>query len=190
VYGSSEQVVIGTILVGKGQVRTIADQATDPPYSEEYCCAVVVSGALARDYPEAAAKVTRAMLKAAKWVELNNTAAANMAVEKRYIASSAEINAQAISKLKYIPGVAKCKRSIDQAAVEMKKAGLLKPSTDPAALARRAWVDLDGVTDDWAVAVRVDAVERGGRPALLPPAGFAALFDTRKACCGCCCLTQ
>jgi NitT/TauT family transport system substrate-binding protein len=181
---------IGTILVGRGQVRTIADQATDPPYSDEYCCAAVVSGRLARQYPEAAAKVTRAMLKASKWVEENTTAAANMAVEKQYIASSAEINAQALSKLKYIPGVAKCKRSIEQAAEEMKKAGLLKPSTDPAALARRAWVDLNGVTDEWAAAVRVDRVEGGGRPALLPPAGFAALFDRRKACCGCCCLIQ
>ena len=36
----------------------------------------------------------------------------------------------------------------------------------------------------------VDRVEGGGRPKLLDPAGFAALFDARKACCGCCCLTQ
>ena len=32
------------------------------------------------------------------------------------------------------------------AAQEMKKAGLLSPSTDPAELAKRAWLDLDGVT--------------------------------------------
>jgi NitT/TauT family transport system substrate-binding protein len=181
---------IGTILEGKGLVRTIADQATDPPYSEEYCCAVVVSGQLARQYPESAAKVTRAMLKASKWVEANPTAAATMAVEKQYIASTPEINAQALSKLKYIPGVAKCKRSIEQAAEEMKKAGLIKQSTDPAALSRRAWIDLNGVTDEWAVAVRVDTVEGGGRPALLTPKSFAALFDNRKLCCACCCLTQ
>ena len=177
---------IGTILVGKGQVRTIADQAADPPYSEEYCCAVVVSGPLARDYPEAAAKVTRAMLKAAKWVEVNPTAAATMGVEKRYIASSAEINAQALSKLKYIPGVAKCERSIGQAAEEMKKAGLLRPSTDPAALSKRAWLNLPGVTDEWVAAVKVDKVEGGGRPALLPPPEFAALFDKRTGVCPCC----
>jgi NitT/TauT family transport system substrate-binding protein len=181
---------IGTILVGRGQVRTIADQATDPPYSEEYCCAVVVNGELARRHPEAAAKVTRAMLRAAKWVELNSTAAARMAVERGYIASTPEINAQALSKLKYIPGVARCKRSVEQAAEEMKTAGLIKPSTDPAALARRAWLDLDGVTDQWVAAVRVNGVEGGGRPALLPPREFAALFAERKLCCQCCCLTQ
>lgn len=177
---------IGTILVGRGQVRTIADQALDPPYSEEYCCAVVVSGDLARRRPESAAKVTRALLKAAKWVELNSTAAAKLAVEKKYIAASPEINAQALAKLKYMPGIAKCKRSVEQAAVEMKNAGLIKSTTDPMALAKRAWLDLDGVTDEWLVAVRVDPVEGGGRPALLPPTLFAALFDNSKGRCLCC----
>ncbi len=177
---------IGTILVGRGQVRTIADQATDAPYRDEYCCAMVVSGRLAREHPEAAAKVTRAVLKAAKWVEVNPTAAAHLGVERGYIASSPEINAQALSKLKYTPGVAKCKWSIDQAAEEMKKAGLIKPSTDPAALAKRAWLDLAGVTDEWVVAVKVDKVEGGGRPVRLPPDAFAALFDRRKENCPCC----
>ena len=41
----------------------------------------------------------------------------------------------------------------------MKRAKLLKDSTDPAALAKRAWIDLDGVTDDWAGALKVDRVE-------------------------------
>ena len=48
--------------------------------------------------------MTRALLKAAKWVEENPTAAANLAVEKKYIASSAEINAQAIGKLQLHAG--------------------------------------------------------------------------------------
>ena len=49
---------IGTILVGMGLVRTIADQALDPPYRDEYCCVSVVSGKLAQN-PAAAAKATR-----------------------------------------------------------------------------------------------------------------------------------
>jgi NitT/TauT family transport system substrate-binding protein len=180
---------IGTILIGKGLVTTIADQATDAPYSDEYCCAAVVSGKLAKENPAAAAKVTKALLKGASWVGENPAASANMAVEKKYIAASAEINTQAISKLKYVPGVAKCRTSIDQAAAEMKKAGLLKASTDPEALAKRAWLDLDGVTDQWAMNIRVEKVDRV-RPALLNPVAFAALFDGRKACCACCCLSE
>jgi NitT/TauT family transport system substrate-binding protein len=177
---------IGTILIGKGLVRTIADQASDAPYKDEYCCASVVSGKLARENPAAAAKVTRALLKGARWVQENPTAAANMAVEKKYIAASVEINAQALSKLRYIPAVARCRQSVDDAAKEMKLAGLLKPTTDPAELARRAWLDLDGVTDEWISSLKVEKVAHGGPARLLDPMAFVALFESKKDCTCCC----
>jgi NitT/TauT family transport system substrate-binding protein len=181
---------IGTILLGKKQVKTIADQAEDEPYKDEYCCAAVVSGKLARENPATAAKVTRALLKGANWVNENPKAAATLSVEKNYIASTAEINTQALLKLNYLPGIARCRKSVDQAAAEMKTAGLLDARTDPAALAKRAWQDLDGVTDEWVSGLKVEKVADGGRPALLDPVGFAALFDGRKVCCNCCCLSQ
>jgi NitT/TauT family transport system substrate-binding protein len=181
---------IGTILLGKDQVRTVADQAADPPYSEEYCCAAVVSGQLAKKNPVAAAKVTRALLKAARWVGDNPKAAAELSIEKNYLASSVDINIQALSKLRYIPGVARCRESVSQAAREMKKAGLLKPTTDPEVLARRAWLDLDGVTDEWVSRLKLEKVAGGGRPTLLSPAAFAALFDLRRPIVSCCCITE
>jgi NitT/TauT family transport system substrate-binding protein len=180
---------IGTILLGQRLVRTIADQAEDPPYSEEYCCAAVVSGKLARENPAAAAKVTRALLKAAKWVGQNPATAARLSVDKKYLASSLEINTQAISKLKYLPGVSTCRQSIDQAAREMKQAGLLKPSTDAAALAKRAWLDLEGVTDEWVGELEIATVETD-RPDVLSPEAFASLFKGKNLCCGCCCLDE
>ncbi len=140
---------IGTILVGMGLVRTIADQAEDAPYRDEYCCVSVVSGKLARENPAAAAKATRALFKAAKWVEQNPTAAARLAVAKKYTSASPEINAQALAKLRYVPGVAKCRASIEQAAKEMQAAGLLSAATDLDKLSKHAWLDLDGVTDAW-----------------------------------------
>ena len=48
------------ILLGKGMVRTIADQAVDAPYKDEYCCAVVERQTGAGGSAMAAAKVTRA----------------------------------------------------------------------------------------------------------------------------------
>jgi NitT/TauT family transport system substrate-binding protein len=179
---------IGTILLGHDKVRTIADQAVDKPYCDEYCCAAVVSGKLAESNPEAAAKVTRALLKAAKWVESNPGAAARLSVEKGYLASDPKINEQAITKLRYIPGVARCRKSVNQAALEMKKAGLLNESTDPAALSKRAWLDLDGVTDAWLESVKVEKVAGGGPPKLLAPAEFAALFKGKCLCCNRCCI--
>jgi hypothetical protein len=40
----------------------------------------------------------------------------------------------------------------------MKSAGLLNPSTDPAQLADRAWLSLDGVTDQWVQELKVEHV--------------------------------
>src|SRR5207247_2628754 len=49
---------LGTILEGNKITKTIADQAKDQPYADEYCCAVVVNGEFARTYPTAAEGVT------------------------------------------------------------------------------------------------------------------------------------
>lgn len=175
---------LGSILEAGGKVRTIADQAVDPPYRDEYCCAAVVSGKFAARDPGAAAKVTRAMMKGARWVEENPTAAARLSVERKYIASSAELNAHAIGKLRYMPGVGRCRVSLDSAAAEMKAAGLLNPSTDPAELARRAWLDLDGVTDEWVEGLEVERVAGGGPVVPPDPKLLAALAGIPiRSCC-------
>jgi NitT/TauT family transport system substrate-binding protein len=153
---------------------------------------VVVNGAFGRDHPSSAAKVTRALLKGAKWVSVNPTAAAQIAVEKKYVATTMAVNAQAIATLRYEPGVDKARRDVRVGALEMKKAGFLKKETDAEELAKKAWLDLDGVTDDWVKSLRVEKVANGGPPAKLSSAGFAALFNGQPccqdgACLGCCC---
>jgi NitT/TauT family transport system substrate-binding protein len=174
---------IGSILTAGGKVRTIADQAVDPPYNEEYCCAVVLSGAFARRRPSEAARVTRALLKAAYWVDRNPSSAAQLSVEKKYIAASAEVNAHAIAKLKYAPGISRCRASLALAAAEMKTAGLLNSSTDPAELAKRAWLDLDGVTDLWIKSLKIERVAGGGPPPPLDNRDFVALLTGQSVSC-------
>ena len=178
---------IGTILLGAGKVRSIADQAEDAPYKDEYCCAAVVSGKLARENPAAAAKVTRALLKGAKWVQTNSQAAADLSVEKKYLASSAKVNAQAIAKLHYEPGVDRCRKSVLQAAEEMKRCGLLQTEIDAEELTRRAWADLDGVSDAWVAGLTVETVAGGGRPASLGREEYLALLGEARNCVTCCC---
>lgn len=184
---------IGTILEGKGITRTIADQAKDMPYADEYCCAVVVNGAFAKKHPEAAAKVTKAILKGAKWVQENPKAAAELGVEKKYVASTVDINTQALMALNYIPGVARGKQSVERAADDMKRAKLLGESTNSAALAKRAWLDLDGVTDEWVAAQVVEKVP-GGHAKRMPADQFAALFGPPGSglcpCCTKCCVER
>src|SRR5437870_3583304 len=155
---------IGSLLMADGKVRNIADQAGDAPYKDEYCCAVLANGKFLARNPKAAAAATRALLKAAKWVETNPAAAARMSVEKKYLASNPELNTVAISHLRYVPSVSGAEAAVKSAAAEMKRAGMLSPSTDVEDLAKRAFAHLDGVTDDWVNSLQVEKVAGGQVP--------------------------
>ena len=174
---------IGSMLLGGGKVRNLADQAKDPPYNTEYCCEVVANGRWLAKNPKAAAASTRALLKGAKWVQTNPVAAAKMAVEKKYLAANPELNAVAISHLNYLPSISRAESSVRTAAEEMKKAGMLTPQTDPAELAKRAFMHLDGVTDEWIEKTEVKKVA-GGR--ILPPLDAATVSSISKVDDACC----
>ena len=155
---------IGTLLLAGGKVRNIADQARDAPYKDEYCCAVIVNGKFLAANPKASAAATRALLRGAKWVEANPRTAARMSVEKKYLASNPELNTTAIGNLSYIPSVEGGEKAVASAAAEMKKAGMLSPTTDVDALVKKAFAHLDGVTDEWVRALPVDKVADGQIP--------------------------
>jgi NitT/TauT family transport system substrate-binding protein len=155
---------IGTLLLADGKVRNVADQATDAPYSSEYCCAVIVNGKFLAQNPKAAAAATRALLKGAKWVETNPAAAARMSVEKKYLASNPELNTVALSHLRYVPSISGAEAAVKSAAAAMKVAGMLNPSTDVDELAKRAFVHFDGVTDEWLEKLQVEKVAGGQVP--------------------------
>src|SRR5437764_2714458 len=156
---------IGSLLVEQGIVRNVADQAADAPYKDEYCCAVLVNGKFLTNNPKAAAAGTRALLKAAKWVNTNPVAAARLSVEKKYILSTPELNALALSHLQYIPSGSGAEAAVNSASLEMKKAGMLNARTDVAELSRRALAHLDGVSDEWLNSLQVETVAGGEVPA-------------------------
>ncbi len=176
---------IGSLLVASGKVRNIADQAADAPYKDEYCCAVLANGKFAAKNPKATAAATRALLKAAKWVQANPAAAAKISVEGKYLASTVEMNTVAISHLSYVPSVSGAEAAVASAAAEMKKAGMLSSSTDVPDLVKRAFMHLDGVTDEWLQSVSVERVAGGQVPADQDIRAFAdaILHDQRHSCC-------
>jgi hypothetical protein len=65
----------------------------------------------------------------------------------------------------------------------MKKAGMLTPETDPAELAKRAFMHLDGVTDEWIEKTEVKKVA-GGQ--ILPPLDAATVSIISKVDDACC----
>jgi NitT/TauT family transport system substrate-binding protein len=152
---------IGSLLLAQGKVRNIADQMTDAPYKDEYCCEVIANGKWVDANPDTAARATRALLKGAKWVETNPKAAAILAVEKKYLASTPELNTTALAGLRYIPSVHLAEESVRTAGREMKVAKMLAPETDTEALAKRAFMHLPGVTDEWINTLEVEKVAGG-----------------------------
>nr|MBA2744141.1 myristoyl transferase [Chthoniobacterales bacterium] len=167
------------------KVRNIADQAADAPYKDEYCCAVIVNGKYLTANPKSAAAATRALLKGAKWVEANPAAAARLSVEKKYLASSPELNTVAISHLRYVPSVSGADDAVKSAAAEMKVAGMLSPTTDVPSLASRAFAHLDGVSDEWLQGVEVERLADGQVPLDQDIRLFAEMIlsDTEGSCC-------
>ncbi|HEY0552222.1 MAG TPA: ABC transporter substrate-binding protein [Verrucomicrobiae bacterium] len=152
---------IGSMLIAKGLVKNIADQAMDMPYADEYCCAVIVNGKYLKRNPKTCAAATRALLKAAKWVETNPKAAAELSVKAKYLASTVEANTVSISHLRYVPSVSGAQTAVRAAAAEMKRAGMLKRTTDTEQLAAQAFVQLDGVSDQWLESLAVEKVANG-----------------------------
>ena len=145
-------------------MRNLSDQALDEPYAQEYCCSVIVNGKFLANNPEKTAAATRAMLKGAKWVETNPAAAARLSVEKGYLGSYPELNTVAISKLRYIPSVSGAEKAVNSAAAEMKLAGMLTAQTDVPALAKKAFVNFEGVTDEWIEKLEVPTLAGGQIP--------------------------
>src|SRR5213595_4721 len=129
---------IGTLLIAQGIARNVEgmDEATDMPYANEYCCEIIANGKWIDANPDSAARATRAILRGALWVQANPKAAAALALEKKYLASTVELNTVALSRLKYIPSVKIAEETLYTAAKEMREAKMLSPTTDTDALAK------------------------------------------------------
>jgi NitT/TauT family transport system substrate-binding protein len=178
---------IGTLLIAQGIAKNVEgmDEATDMPYAEEYCCEIIANGKWIDANPDSAARATRAILRGAKWVQENPKAAAQLAVDKKYLASTVELNTVALSRLKYIPTVKKAEETLYTAAREMRQAKMLSPTTDTDALAKRAFQHLEGVSDEWIKTAQVEKVPGGQVPPDMDIRLYANLVlrDGADACC-------
>lgn len=178
---------IGSLLIAEGVARNVdgMDEATDMPYAQEYCCEIIANGKWIDGNPDTAARATRAILKGAVWVQANPKAAAQLAVDKKYLASTVELNTVAISRLKYVPSVAIAEATLHTAAKEMREAKMLSPTTDTEALVKRAFQHLPGVTDEWIKTVQVEKVPGGQVDPNENIRLYANLIlhDTQDACC-------
>ena len=97
------------------------------------------------------------------------------------------MNTVAIANLRYVPSVSGAQNAVRLAAAEMKTAGMLSPTTDVEALAKRAFVSLNGVTDEWLQSLQIEKIAG----AQVTPAWLKrqyALLNPSEMYCGACLL--
>ena len=128
-----------------GKAKSIYNSASDAPFKNEYCCAVVINGKLIEKDPETAAAITRAEMKGAKWVSQNIKEVVQIELNKKYVPGDAATNEKVLASYNFNPSVDEGEKAVGQLAKEMKAIGILDKNTDVTALAKTSFVRLKGV---------------------------------------------
>lgn len=111
-------------------------------HRRQFCCTVALNKDLIDQYPDVAAKITRAWERGATWVGQNVPAAAQIEVDNRYVPVSRADIAKLLSSYVWAPGTDDFYNQLEQGAKDFKGTGYLDSSTDPVELARTAFVDV------------------------------------------------
>ena len=129
--------------------RKILDTGTDEKFVKEYCCQQFVTHKLLRENPEGAAAVTRALQKAAAYVEAEPRAVAQLQIENDLVAGDLDFNAALLEELNYQPSRSLGKKTFDAAARQLQAVGILKSETDIEKFIEQGYIELFGVPDGY-----------------------------------------
>ena len=129
--------------------RKILDTGTDEKFVKEYCCQQFVTHKLLRENPEGAAAVTRALQKAAAYVEAEPRAVAQLQIENDLVAGDLDFNAALLEELNYQPSRSLGKKTFDAAARQLQAVGILKAETDIEKFIEQGYIELFGVPDGY-----------------------------------------
>lgn len=129
--------------------RKILDTGIDEKFVKEYCCQQFVTHKLLRENPEGAAAVTRALQKAAAYVEAEPRATAQLQIENNFVAGDLDFNAALLDELNFQPSRSLGKKTFSAAARQLQEAGLLKASTNIEKYIEEGYIELFGVPDGY-----------------------------------------
>ena len=127
--------------------RTIMDTAVDSKFTGEYCCEAYVTTKLAKENPEAAAAYTRAIQKAAAFIEAEPEQAAADQFNGGFCSGDLATNAKLLASYNYSPSVSGGKKTFDAASKELQSFGDLKADTNAVQFVADHFALLPGVPD-------------------------------------------
>lgn len=137
----------GPIAIEQYGLRTIIDTAKTEPFASEYCCVGLVTNKLAAENPDAAAKFVRALAKASAWVQKHPQEAAQLELDKKYVAGNIELNTSLLESYNYTPSVQGGLDAVKAVAGELAAIGLIPPDTDAQKFMQEHSATFDGVPD-------------------------------------------
>ncbi|MDR0882131.1 MAG: ABC transporter substrate-binding protein [Candidatus Adiutrix sp.] len=138
---------VASLAAHKNGLTILFDSAKTPPYNNQYCCAAYVSAKLAEADPDTAARYTRAMQKAAAWIQKNQDETAKIQVDNHYVAGDPVFNAGVLKTFNYIPSVKGAYEAFGTTAQELQKIGVLGEKTNVNDLQKNSFAFLAGVED-------------------------------------------
>jgi NitT/TauT family transport system substrate-binding protein len=135
------------IIENEGKGRVIINQATDDYLKDEFCCVLLLSSDFVKNHPQLAAKYTRAIQKAAAWVQEHPDETARLMAEKRYVAGDWETNARILKTYNYKASVSEAEIAISRNVRDLQRIGLISNDIDAGGLTKNTFIALPGVPD-------------------------------------------
>lgn len=112
-------------------LRTLIDTTTDDEYKDEYCCISFVTGDIAENHPDIADKFTRAIMKAAQYVEENPEEVAQIQIDKEWVTGDLELNTKLLSAYNYEPSVNGGYEALKATVPDLQAIGLISADRNP-----------------------------------------------------------
>ncbi len=117
---------LGIKVVNERKAKLIRSSTLDPDFKNEYCCMLCIRGKIVREDPKTAKAITRAVIRAAKWVAAHKEETVKLLLEKKYAMGDLDYNLGLMKTYKYIPSVAGGRHAIKVSIEEFKKLGLFE----------------------------------------------------------------
>ncbi len=143
---------VATITQEEYDLNVLLDNGKTAPYDKEYCCVIFLAEKLAQENPEVAAAATRALLRAAAWIQAHPEETARIQLEKKYVSGDLAFNTRVLKGYNYKPSVKGAYDALYQNAKEFAKLGLIKKDTDAKAFADKYFLFQKGVPDSYTAA--------------------------------------
>ncbi|HEY8885331.1 MAG TPA: hypothetical protein VIO35_08470, partial [Chloroflexota bacterium] len=158
-------------LESAGLARSLVVQDM-PPMQMDYCCSVIVPGALLRADRSKAAAITRALMRGSAWAAAHKAETAQLEVAGKYIKATLADNQSAIGTIAFVPSVTAALANTRDVLGRMIKLGFLDPATDVPGLLNQIFMP---VTADLPTSAQ-GLPQTGGAPLSLPLGGGLALL--------------